>query len=73
MESIHDAFSGLCYIPAILENNNRHILFRDLSFFVTPGIIYPPSHCLEHIIYSAGGTIERKRRSLESISGLAPN
>lgn len=73
IEHVQDKFLGLCCIPEILENKNRRLLFRDLSFFVTPGIIYPPSHYLEQIISSAGGTIERTRRSLESIRGLAPN
>ncbi|XP_022163732.1 PAX-interacting protein 1-like [Myzus persicae] len=73
IENIQDQFLGLCYIPAILENKMRRLLFRYFSFFVTPGIKYPPSHCLEQIIASAGGTIERTRRSLESIRGSAPN
>jgi len=64
---------GLCYVPALLENNNRRMLFKDLSFFVTPGIVYPPSQYLEYIICISGGKLERTRRSLESILGLAAN
>jgi len=64
---------GLCYVPAILENNNRRVLFKDLSFFVTPGIMNPPADSLKLIISIAGGTFEKTRRSLESIRGLAPN
>jgi len=73
IENIQDQYLGLCYVPAILENNMRRLLFRYLSFFVTPGITYPPPHSLTQIISSAGGTIERTRRSLESIRNAAPN
>lgn len=71
--NIIDKYLGLCHLPLILQRNDRHLLFKDLSFFITPGIIYPSSDCLEQIVSSAGGTIERTRRSLESIRGLASN
>lgn len=71
--NIIDKCLGVCHLPSILKRKDRHLLFKELSFFVTPGIIYPSSHCLEKIISSAGGTIERTRRSLESIRGSAPN
>ncbi|CAI6360450.1 unnamed protein product [Macrosiphum euphorbiae] len=73
IEHIQDKFLGSCYLPPILEKKNRRLLFKDLSFFVTPGIIYPPSKHLELIISSSGGKIERIRRSLESIRCVAPN
>ncbi|XP_015376185.1 PREDICTED: PAX-interacting protein 1-like isoform X2 [Diuraphis noxia] len=73
IENIQDQFLGLCYVPAILENNMRRLLFKYLSFFVTPGITYPSAHSLMQIITSAGGAIERTRRSLESIRSAAPN
>ncbi|XP_022173995.1 PAX-interacting protein 1-like [Myzus persicae] len=73
IQNIQHQLFGLYNITTILANNKRHLLFRYLSFFVTPGIKYPPSSFFEQIIFSAGGTIERTRRSLESIHGLAPN
>lgn len=58
---------GLCHVPTILYQYRRLKLFRLLSFFITPGITYPPIHHLEEIISSAGGILEKTRRSLESI------
>jgi len=58
---------GLCHVPTILIQYRCHKLFRFLSFFITPGITYPPVHQLEKIISSAGGILEKTRRSLESI------
>lgn len=58
---------GLCHVPTILNQYRRRKLFRFLSFFITPGITHPPVHHLEEIITSAGGILEKTRRSLESI------
>ncbi|KAL5239337.1 hypothetical protein ACI65C_006747 [Semiaphis heraclei] len=73
IEIIQDQHLGLYNVPEILEKNSRHLLFKHLTFFVTPGITYPPSLSLTQIISSAGGTIERTRRSLESIRDATPN
>jgi len=67
IENIHDKILGPCCLTSILEKNSRRLLFRYRSFFVTPGIPYPTSTLLENMISSAGGTIERTRRSLRSI------
>jgi len=58
---------GLCHVPTILKQYRRRKLFRFLSFFITPGVTYPPVHHLKKIISSAGGILENTRRSLESI------
>lgn len=58
---------GLCHVPTILRQYRCQKLFRFISFFITPGITYPPIHHLEKIISSAGGVLEKTRRSLESI------
>uniref|UniRef100_A0A2H8TDD8 PAX-interacting protein 1 n=1 Tax=Melanaphis sacchari TaxID=742174 RepID=A0A2H8TDD8_9HEMI len=67
IQNLQDKHMGLCNVPAILDNYKRHQLFRRLSFFITPGITYPPVHRLEEIISSAGGIVEKTRRSLKSI------
>jgi len=58
---------GLCHVPTILHQYRCRKLFRFVSFFITPGITNPPVHHLEKIISSAGGILEKTRRSLESI------
>lgn len=35
-----------------------------MIFHITPGIEFPPSDCLEHIIKSAGGTIEKEIKNM---------
>jgi len=64
---LDDETLGLCHLPTILKHNRRRKLFEFASFFITPGITYPPVHRLEEIISSAGGILEETRRSLESI------
>ncbi|KAE9532132.1 hypothetical protein AGLY_010334 [Aphis glycines] len=69
IEHLQDKNMGLCHVPTILNQYRCHKLFRFISFFITPGITYPPIHHLEKIISSAGGILEKTRRSLESIKG----
>lgn len=67
IEHLQDKYMGLCHVPTILHQYRCRKLFRFLSFFITPGITNPPVHHLEKIISSAGGILEKTRRSLESI------
>lgn len=63
----------VCYIPNVLANSTRSQLFKSLTFFITPGIKFPPSTSIKDIIISAGGTIETIIRSVDSIKNLPPN
>lgn len=63
----------VCNVPDVLTSSTRQQLFKDLIFFVTPGISDPPILRLKEIILSAGGTIEKERRSFTSIQQFKPN
>lgn len=63
----------ICKVHKVLSNPNRHELFKGKIFFVTPGITRPSVFIVRTIIESAGGTIEKQRRSLRSIQELEPN
>lgn len=62
-----------CNVPKVLSNPIRHELFKGKIFYVTPGITRPSVLVVWQIIESAGGTVEKKRRSWRRIQELAPN
>lgn len=57
----------------MLSNPNRQELFKGKIFYVTPGVNHPKAFVVRQIIESAGGTVEKQRRSLRSIIELEPN
>ncbi|KAF0746081.1 PAX-interacting protein 1-like isoform X1, partial [Aphis craccivora] len=63
----------ICKVHKILSNPNRHELFKGKIFYVTPGVTHPSVFIVRQIIESAGGTIEKQRRSLRAIQELEPN
>lgn len=62
----------VCDVPVVLANSGRNQLFKNLKFFVTPGVNCPSSSHVEEMILSAGGTIEKERKSIYSIRDLEP-
>ncbi|XP_022171154.1 PAX-interacting protein 1 isoform X2 [Myzus persicae] len=63
----------ICKVHKILSNPNRHELFKGKIFYVTPGVTHPSVFIVRQIIESAGGTVEKQRRSLRAIQELEPN
>ncbi|KAL5240628.1 hypothetical protein ACI65C_008038 [Semiaphis heraclei] len=63
----------ICKVHKILSNPNRHELFKEKIFYVTPGVTHPSVYIVRQIIESAGGTVEKQRRSLRAIQELEPN
>ncbi|KAL4142876.1 hypothetical protein QTP88_005269 [Uroleucon formosanum] len=63
----------ICKVHKILSNPNRHELFKGKIFYVTPGVTHPSAFIVRQIIESAGGTVEKQRRSLRAIQELEPN
>ncbi|VVC40830.1 Zinc finger, RING-type,Zinc finger, RING/FYVE/PHD-type,BRCT domain [Cinara cedri] len=72
-QEIFDGNTMVCNVPNVLANSRRSQLFKNLTFFVTPGIQSPPSTYIKEIIISAGGTIETILRSENAINSLPPN
>lgn len=63
----------ICKVHKILSNPNRHELFKGKIFFVTPGVTRPSAFVVQQTIESAGGVVEKQRRSLRAIQELEPN
>jgi PAX-interacting protein 1 len=63
----------ICKVHKVLSNPNRHELFKGKIFFVTPGVTRPSVFVIRQIIESAGGIVEKQRRSLRAIQELEPN
>lgn len=63
----------ICKVHKILSNPNRHELFKGKTFYVTPGVTRPSAFVIRQVIESAGGTVEKQRRSLRSIQEFEPN
>lgn len=63
----------ICKIHKVLANPNRHELFKGKIFYVTPGVTRPSAFVVGQIIESAGGTVEKQRRSLRAIQECEPN
>lgn len=60
-----------CDIAKVLQCEDRGQLFQGKIFYITPGTIPSPT-ALRGIIESAGGTVEKQRRSLKSIQEMKP-
>lgn len=58
-----------CDIYKTLEFKGRDKLFSNKIFFITPSV-YSPLSDLKEMIELAGGTIEKKRRSLQQIEQM---
>jgi len=63
----------ICKVHKILSNPNRHELFKGKIFYVTPGVTHPSVFVVRQTIESAGGVVEKQRRSLRAIQELEPN
>lgn len=63
----------ICKVHKILSIPKRHELFKGKIFYVTPGVSRPSVHVIRQIIESAGGNVEKQRRSLRSIQELELN
>lgn len=63
----------VCKVHKILSNPHRHELFKGKIFYVTPGVTHPSVFVVRQIIESAGGTVEKQRRSLRVIQEFEPN
>lgn len=73
---IYDGNNMVCVVPKVLANPKRQQLFKNLMFFVTPGVCIPSvskNTWISDMILSAGGTVDSKRRSIHSIKNLPPN
>lgn len=62
----------ICKVHQVLSNPNRHKLFKGKIFYVTPGVTRPSVFIVRQVIESAGGTVEKQRRSLRAIRELGP-
>jgi len=63
----------ICKVHKILSNPNRHELFKGKIFYITPGVTRPTVFVVRQIIESAGGVVEKQRRSFRAIQELEPN
>lgn len=73
---IYDGNNVVCNVPKVLANPKRQQLFKNLMFFITPGVYFstiPKNTWISDIIIAAGGTVDSKRRSILSIQNLPPN
>lgn len=73
IEHIYDNNQIVCYTRNILKSSMRQKLCEYLTFFITPGIKFPPSSLLEEMIRSAAGTVETINRPLSSIQKMSQN
>lgn len=74
IEHIYDDNNQIvCYTSNILKSPTRQKLCEFLTFFVTPGIKFPPSSLLEEMIRSASGTVETINQPLSSIQKMSQN
>lgn len=63
----------ICKVHRILSNPNRHELFKGKIFYITPGVTRPSVFVVRQIVESAGGIVEKQRRSLRAIQELESN
>lgn len=54
-----------------VPRSSRRQLFKDKTFFLTPGVV-PGRNALREIIECAGGKVDRQRRSLKNMLEMEP-
>lgn len=69
INEIYDNVDGvnnkiICDVQKVLQNSERQKLFEHKIFHVTSGIEFPTSDCLEKMIRSAGGTVEKEMKNM---------
>lgn len=62
LDEVHNKI--ICDVQRVLQNSERQKLFEHKIFHITPEIEFPTSDCLEQIIRSAGGTVEKEMKNM---------